>query len=344
MASIKLVAIAKDEAAYLAEWVYHHLSIGIDEIDVYLNGITDNSYRVMRLINAKYPNVNFYDADRVMGASVRASVSFQQIVYHFAWSTERRRRKFSHLAFLDIDEYLVSSSFGQNINSMFKTAGHFDILSNLWYSDLPKKVEPFSRFFGESQMLQKMSIVKSIGRLRSRIGIPIVHNFNGLTRNKSNIKAHMSDGKTVKYAAAKKFSCKRMDPNFCSTLIGTYEPWFVFHRIFRSHDEYCASLMRGRKHRSNDAPIKDNRSGFVAMEPSKMTVGAPMEYKIKRRQSIQYQRGYERFINKCNLGDEILQGQAFVKQKYKDLEQLVAQQPELLKQYRDVFKGTVFVR
>ena len=63
MASIKLVAIAKDEAAYLAEWIYHHLSIGIQEIDVYLNGITDNSYRLMRLINAKHKNVKFYNAD-----------------------------------------------------------------------------------------------------------------------------------------------------------------------------------------------------------------------------------------------------------------------------------------
>lgn len=344
MASIKLVAIAKDEAAYLAEWVYHHLSIGIDEIDIYLNGITDNSYQVMRLINDKYANVNFYDADRLMGTSVRANKSFQQIIYHFAWSTERRRRKLSHLAFLDIDEYLVSSSFGQNIDSMLRAAGNFDILSNLWYSDLPRNAEPFSRVFEESQMLQKMSIVKSIGRLKSKIGIPIVHNFNGITRNRSNINALMSNGKTIKYAAAKKFSGKRIDPNFCSSLIGQYEPWFVFHRIFRSHDEYCASLMRGRKHRSNDAPIKDNRSGFIAMEPSKMTVGAPMQYKINQRQNYNYQRNFEHFINKCNLGNEVLKGQNFVRQKYKDLEQLVAQKPNLLKQYSEVFKGTLFER
>ena len=344
MASIKLVAIAKDEAAYLAEWIYHHLSIGIQEIDIYLNGITDNSYRLMRLISAKYANVNFYDADRIMGTSVRANKSFQQIIYHFAWSSERRRRQFTHLAFLDIDEYLVPSVFGQNVNSMFKTAGEFDVLSNLWYSDLPQQQEPFSRFFGESQMLQKMSIVKSIGRLRSRIGIPIVHNFNGLTRKDLKINAHMSNGKIVKYAAAKKFSSKRMDPNFCKSLVGKYEPWFVFHRIFRSHDEYCASLMRGRRHRSNDAPIKDNRSGFVAMEPSKMTVGPPMKYQINRYQVRKYQRNFERFVNRCNLSDEILQGQNFVRQKYKELEKLISQQPELLKQYSEVFKGTVFER
>ena len=71
MASIKLVAIAKDEAAYLAEWIYHHLSIGIQEIDVYLNGITDNSYRLMRLINAKHKNVKFYNADYLVGISIR---------------------------------------------------------------------------------------------------------------------------------------------------------------------------------------------------------------------------------------------------------------------------------
>ena len=80
MASLKLVAIAKDEAAYLSEWIYHHLSIGVAEIDVYLNGISDNSYKLMRLIHSKHKNVNFYNVDFLMGISVRAKRSFQQVV------------------------------------------------------------------------------------------------------------------------------------------------------------------------------------------------------------------------------------------------------------------------
>ena len=43
MPSLKLVAIAKDEAPYLAEWIFHHLYLGIHEIEIYLNGITDKT-------------------------------------------------------------------------------------------------------------------------------------------------------------------------------------------------------------------------------------------------------------------------------------------------------------
>ena len=35
---IKLIAIAKNEAANLPQWVFHHFRIGVDSIDVYING------------------------------------------------------------------------------------------------------------------------------------------------------------------------------------------------------------------------------------------------------------------------------------------------------------------
>ena len=338
MASIKLVAIAKDEAAYLAEWIYHHLSIGIQEIDVYLNGITDNSYALMRLINAKHKNVKFYNADHLVAISIRSKRSFQQVVYRFAWNTEKYRKNVSHLAFLDIDEYLISSSFGENINTMFDSAGKFDILSNVWYSDLPSEIEPFTRLFCESQMVQKMSIIKSIGRLKSNIGFPMVHNFKRVQRKPDKIKSILSSGTAVKYSGLG----KRLSQEDADRSVNSIEPWFVFHRIYRSHDEYCASLMRGRKHRSNDAPIKDNRNGYIPMEENSRLIGPPMQYSINSKICRNYHKGFKRFIEDCNLAEEIKSGQKFVKKRYKELEQLVNDNPDLLKQYSTVFRGTVF--
>ena len=223
---------------------------------------------------------------------------------------------------------------------MLKSAGEFDILSNLWYSDLPTDVEPFSRFFCESQMVQKMSILKSIGRLKAKIGIPIVHNFTGIKHESKKINARSSDGSSIQYSGLG----KRIDSQCRLQSMNTMEPWFVYHRIFRSHDEYCASLMRGRKHRSNDAPIKDNRSGFIPMKDSNRILGTPIQYNIKSRKCARYQQGLIRFIDRCNIGEEILNGQNFVRTKFKELERLVDQQPDLLKRYSDVFKGTVFER
>ena len=66
MPSLKLVAIAKDEAPYLAEWIFHHLYLGVHEIEVYLNGITDNSYRIIRRISRLSGRVNFVQSDELL--------------------------------------------------------------------------------------------------------------------------------------------------------------------------------------------------------------------------------------------------------------------------------------
>ena len=45
-AKIKLVAIAKNEAAYLPQWIHHHFSIGFNEIEIFINDTTDNSLAI----------------------------------------------------------------------------------------------------------------------------------------------------------------------------------------------------------------------------------------------------------------------------------------------------------
>jgi len=338
VASVKLIAIAKDEGAYLAEWIYHHLRLGIQEIDVYLNGITDNSFELMRCICSKHKNVNFYHADVLMGISLRAKRSFQHTVYRYAWETEKKAKRFSHIAFLDIDEYFVARNFKDDINDFISTVEDFDILSNLWYSDLPTNEAPFSRFFVPSLKLQKMSVLKSIGRLNSKLGNPMIHNFTRVARKPEGLVSILSDGSKIQYSGRGK-RLSRQDSFRCQ---GTVEPWFVFHRIFRSHDEYCASLMRGRRHRSNDAPIKDNRFGYIPTTKSFRKIGDSFEFTIEKKRCIQYQRGFDRFVDQCNLYDEIEAGQKFIREKYKALEELLDKHPEILKHYSQVFKGTIF--
>ena len=52
---IKLAAIARDEAAYLPEWIFHHLDFGFDEIEIYINNTVDNSSAVLENITDNYP-------------------------------------------------------------------------------------------------------------------------------------------------------------------------------------------------------------------------------------------------------------------------------------------------
>ena len=58
----KIVAVAKDEGAYLAEWVHHHLFLGFDAIDIYINRTSDNSLEILHKISEKYPQVNYFTA------------------------------------------------------------------------------------------------------------------------------------------------------------------------------------------------------------------------------------------------------------------------------------------
>ena len=340
MAKIKLVAIAKDEAAYLPEWIYHHLSIGVDAIDVYLNGITDNSFKVMRRICARHDNVNFFNADILMLNAVRAGRSFQYVVYRYAWQTERANRNFSHLAFLDIDEFLVPEQFGQNVDEIFVSSGKFDILSNLWYLDVPSDKGPFSQFFLESFKIQKTSVLKSVGRLRARLGFPMVHNFTKANKELEKLNAVLSDGTKVQYTALG----KRISDADIRRCVGKIEPWFVFHRVFRSHDEYCASLMRGRAHHRYDDPIKNNRFGYLPRVSMPHTIGPVYEYKISQERCLGYQQGYENFIDECNLDVQIEVGRQFVIQRFDSLKELIHERPELVQRYKRVFRGTMFER
>ena len=50
----KLIAIAKNEGAYLPQWIYHHFSIGFDEIEIYINDTTDNSIAICEKIQKNH--------------------------------------------------------------------------------------------------------------------------------------------------------------------------------------------------------------------------------------------------------------------------------------------------
>ena len=116
--SLKLVAIAKDEAPYLPIWIFHHLHIGITSIDIYLNNIEDNSYEIVQKIARYDRRVKIFNADKLLRLSKKSKSDFQQEIYNFALSTERAAQQHSHLLFLDIDEYLMPSNFGDKITKL----------------------------------------------------------------------------------------------------------------------------------------------------------------------------------------------------------------------------------
>ena len=59
---VKLVAIAKDEGAYLVDWIFHHLYFGFYAIDIYVNRTSDNTFEIADKLKS-LEQVRFLDGD-----------------------------------------------------------------------------------------------------------------------------------------------------------------------------------------------------------------------------------------------------------------------------------------
>jgi hypothetical protein len=122
---ILLAGIAKDEAAYLPEWIAHHLALGIDSVLVYVNNTTDNTIQLLEKLKKKLP-VNYKVVDgidtledeyfdrhisnRLINYSPLQSKSYADI-YRCTSSAD-----YDFILYLDIDEFLclempISESF-----------------------------------------------------------------------------------------------------------------------------------------------------------------------------------------------------------------------------------------
>ena len=119
---VKLVAVAKDEAAYLPEWIFHHLHFGFDHIEVNVNFSSDNTNAVLEKISGKnpvsYQNCEYvlepdYDYnDSLINPRYLSRNPLQSRIYAKAYSESP---SFDYVAFFDVDEYWCPEDFSTNI-------------------------------------------------------------------------------------------------------------------------------------------------------------------------------------------------------------------------------------
>ena len=140
MNKIKLVAIAKDEAAYLPEWIFHHLYFGFHEIEILITRTTDNTKDLLSKIIDKFPQVSFRKVDWI--DTTPPSHFIQYIAYAESYNRASNDNSLSHLCFLDIDELWVPSDFKSSISDIVKQALPFDTLSFHWLNVLNEEWQP----------------------------------------------------------------------------------------------------------------------------------------------------------------------------------------------------------
>lgn len=301
---VKLVAVAKDEAAYLPEWIHHHLFFGFDEIEVYVNRTTDNSLNILSAISQKFSSVKFHQADWVDLCPEAARQHIQQIIYSMALN-KAREENFDYIMFLDVDEFFWPVNLTDTIKTKLLQLKYPDSISFQWlnekgsnklFSPLMPVIEGF-----------RHKLVKSVVKVSSDIDSMSLH----LPRFKGGRKL-LSDGD--KFVAANGHH-EQLHPK-----LSKLRDVMIVHRMYRSPMEYASLLSRGRPSKTR-LTIKTNRFGYN-VDNSDIDVLSSSENTYTK-----YRASYSEFIEKTQLAEELDTARLFIKDRYNQTLKSIANIP-----------------
>lgn len=291
---IKLVAIAKDEAAYIPEWIHHHLYFGFDEIEIHINRTTDNSAEVLTNICRQYDNVSWDYADWVDMCPGDAKNQIQFIVYAKALHKAKRNKDFSHIFFLDIDEFWCSKNFTFSIQDFLESMPAERAIFFEWVNDLGE-LKPFSclpaKLEGNLSPLGKTLLPVNIEIMELRHHVPL------LVDKACHI---LVDGQA--------FESRLNMVQALKAPLNVLKDVFVFHRAHRSAYEYVSLVYRGRP--GNSFKYKANRKGLPHPDKSDCSIVLP-DIAYKR-----YQASFAEFKDKVHYQDTKADSKHFVELRY----------------------------
>ena len=301
---VKLVAIAKNESAYLLEWIFHHLYFGFSEIDIYYNGCTDNTEDLIPLIN-ELP-VNLINADNTFESSSQTP----QVDIYKACFNKPHIHDCHALMFLDIDEFWIPTNFNDKVVDICNCVGNFDTLSFQWRN----KIERNSHF--DPAITAKIDVeaakqIKTLYRSYLRPEYMNPHNVIDAGLNQK-----YEDGNTLETINEQNSQCKIND---------VAKNAYILHRKDRSEFEYIAMLLRGRPVNNNAQsdsalPLKGNRQGF---KQKYNTTVLSFE-----GESFQYYRDYmDAKLNDATFSRFIKDAKLHVNARYKLVLKIISEAP-----------------
>ena len=260
MAFVRLIAIAKDEAAYLAEWVHHHLYFGFDQITVILNDCTDNSLELLQQIASKEPRLLIRDGNPLKASCQHSGQNFQIAAYAQELSLVRQDSRVTHVMCLDIDEFWVTPALADSIHSYTDRYPEASSIAFTWHIEVPIDPKPFSPALQASYQVQKNRHVKSLNKLSDqliKLGIHNAEHMDGtyILADGTVFEHNLTNGAPRAVLSFDSFAASK----------DKLDSAFTYHRLFRSQLEYLASLQRGRP--NEQVLLKDNRWGYRTDSP-----------------------------------------------------------------------------
>lgn len=298
---IKLAAIAKDEGYYLPLWIYHHLQFGFDVLDIRINDTTDNSIRILEKLKAHYgERLRYSYADQEMELCRLKNINFQAYMYTQIHE-ETLKEDFTHLLFLDLDEYWCSANFSNTLKDYLGQLAACDVCMFQWLMDQPKAQRSLEDFSFQAVMLgQKNKHVKSLINMQAPLVAMRIH--NAIIKQG---KYRLADQTLIQFAEEDRIRATIPNDIFEQQCL-KLEDYFIYHQVFRSQDEYLASLLRGNKQNGDDSLLKTNRMGYLANRPEAFN----LTWALDEALLAEYKRGYLALI--ADLKPELEEAKRFV--------------------------------
>jgi hypothetical protein len=280
---VKLCAIAKNEGPYLADWVFHHLYFGFDAIEVWVNGSNDGSLRILKAIGSEHPQVTRRNADRLLADCLATGEVFQHRAYA-RMARQARRQGFTHVAFLDLDEYWTPNDCATGIKALVSEDPDVNVISFQWALDVPDPTRPpFAPPLSGAARVQLDRHVKTVARLDGSVKEFLTHT----ARTRGGIRLLVRDPFPLVKGTGQRGG-SLLPQQFLLEHWGTLPEAFILHSVNRSPREYVASLMKGQRMVGKDLDIKARR-GYLPTE-------APvLELAPTRRARRAYERERRKF-------------------------------------------------
>lgn len=306
--TVKIIAIARDECAYLAEWIFHHLYKGFAEIEILINKTQDKSCELVNEIAQHYPQVSYTLTDFMQWVPGKAYQKFQQIAYAMTVEkTQNSDSSISHIMFLDIDEFWVHEDYDIGISDYLCDVGADRPIAFCWLNEVASP-EPFT-MIKPTTYGTPTTMVKSVFPLNCGI---------------KKVRVHQPLLKSGKYIFADGSRFEESPHQSESSTRSVLKPAYVLHRLYRSELEYVSSLYKGLPE-GGLIPLKTNRYGF----PGTNFSGSYCD-KTSKEAWGNYAEARDAFLDLGNIHEITASGRKFVEKRAVQAIQLL---PELLPMY-----------
>lgn len=300
---IKLVAVARNEAAYLSEWIFHHLYFGFDQITIYINGTTDNSSDITNDMKSM-GKVHFCNGDEYYQRDI---ISPQNKIYSDELALSFKQG-FSHVMFLDIDEFWIPKNLKDSIHT-YAVNNSSDVSSFEWLNRV-NEFEIFAAPITTSIQGVKTSQIKSL--IKTGLDITAV-NPHSILANKASYQ--LADGTGFKPVQGNmKAPSKELNK--------PVKDYFVLHRMYRSDIEYVAMIGKPTavKSKLNSGLFKENRQGYCIKDSSIEVVMPAEALKV-------YEMAYAQFLERYSLEVSIETARKLIEEKYHRTVLLIREAP-----------------